>query len=488
MPDAEKIDAPVVITGLAAGGDGVGRLADGCVVFVPFSVPGDQLRIRVVERRKRFARGEIEEILEPGEARTEPRCAVFGECGGCAWQHLEHQAQLAAKAQIIADSIGRIAGLALPGEVILTPSPSAYGYRARTRVLVEGGRVGYRKKHSHRLCAISTCPILTPELDALLAEIAKGPPLADGEWELCSAGGRVRSVRLSEHAGNRLSLDVGPDRVAFSAGVFAQSNGLLIETLVEHVLAAAGRGGQLLELFCGTGLFTLGLARNFDVVVAIESSASAVADLRANLRAAGRDNVEVVEGRVEEVLATRDPHRPAVVVLDPPRPGLAPSAIERLVALEAGRIVYLSCDPATLARDLGILSDHGYVLQRVECIDLFPQTPHIETLVTLEADPAVSDASVLLGREAPVGGRLSKPRPAACPTAPARTVETVHIPSLPGTRRAGCSASTRVEPPADPSPGHAVFSTSKDRATAVCSRPGRVSCCRAPASGSPRLP
>jgi 23S rRNA (uracil1939-C5)-methyltransferase len=380
--------AELRIESLAAGGDGVAHLPDGRVVFVPFTAPGDLVRVRLVETRARFARGRVEEILEAGPARATPVCPVFGSCGGCTWQHVDYAAQLDAKRRILRDAIRRIGGMDEPELGRVLPSPSEYAYRGRTRVRVERGRVGYLRRRSHALCAVSRCPVLVPVLDRRLHEIAAHPPQAQGEWELASGSDEVRACPLGTPGAPRIRLEVGDHRIAVSSGVFAQSNALMLETLVTRVGDAAGRGVLAVELYAGAGLLTVGLAKRFDSVVAVEGDPVAIGDLRANLAEAALDRVEVVAQSVERALPGLAGRSPAVLVLDPPRSGLEPRSADALVAVRAERIVYLSCDPATLARDLAAICAQGYRLQALEGIDLFPQTPHVEALATLERRPS----------------------------------------------------------------------------------------------------
>ena len=376
------------IDDLAAGGDGVGRGPDGRVVFVPFTAPGDRVRVRLTESRARFARARVEALLEPGPQRCDPVCPVFGSCGGCAWQHVAYPAQLAAKARILEDALRRLGGLEPPGPIAVTPSPSAYGYRSRTRVLAQGGRVGYRRRRSHVVCATDRCPVLLPALDQKLHELAQRPPSRDGEWELAWGDGQARAVPLAAPGRQRVSLEVAGERIGISPGVFAQSNSLLLPALAARLLALAGAGGRALELYAGAGCFTLPLARRFQRLVALEASPDAVRDLRANLRAAGIENVEVLAETLEHALerGALGALAPETLVLDPPRAGLPEGAVEALARLAPARVVYLSCDPATLARDLALWRAQGWALRSVEGFDLFPQTPHVEALALLERD------------------------------------------------------------------------------------------------------
>lgn len=377
----------VVIDSLAAGGDGVARAPDGRVVFVPFTAPGDRVRLRVVESRARFLRARVERLLEAGPARTDPVCPAFGSCGGCTWQHVAIGAQLDAKRRIVEAALRHIGGLSFEGEIAITPSPAAYGYRARTRVLRRRGRTGYRRRRSSALHAVSRCPVLCPELDAALHELSHEIPgsaqAPDGEVELAAGEDAVRCACLASSEGApAIELRVLGDRLRISPGVFFQANRSLHDTLAQAVLAAAGRGGQALEVFAGAGFFTLGLSRRFERVTAIESDPAAVADLRHNLERAGRRNVRVVARRLEDAGAELAPAD--ALVLDPPRSGLPTGSAERLAALCASRLVYLSCDPATLARDCARLAGEGYALRAVSAFDLFPQTPHVEVLARLE--------------------------------------------------------------------------------------------------------
>lgn len=376
----------MVIASLAAGGDGVGRLPDGRAVFVPFTAPGDRVRVRVVESRGRFARARVDALLEAGPARAEPVCAVFGSCGGCAWQHVDYAAQLEAKRAILADALRRIGGvedLELPP---IVASPSPYAYRSRARVHLAGGRVGYLRRRSHALCAVSRCPVLVPELEARLRELAARPPVRDGEWELASgAEGGVRAGPVGDRDAGEIRVEVAGRRLGISSGVFAQSNALLLEALVSRVAAAAGGGRLAVELFAGAGLLTLGIAARFERVVAVEGDADAVRDLRRNLALAAPGRALVVGEPVEQALGPLAGLAPEALVLDPPRTGLPRGSAAALAAVLPQRIAYLSCDPATLARDVAELRARGFSLRTVEAFDLFPQTPHVEALATLES-------------------------------------------------------------------------------------------------------
>jgi 23S rRNA (uracil1939-C5)-methyltransferase len=382
----------VEISALAAGGEGVARERSGRVLFVRGGAPGDLVRARVVEVHKRFARAEIGELVRPSALRVEPACAVHGACGGCGWQHLAYPAQLEAKRAILRDALARGAGVALDSlasPVEITPSPDPYGTRGRARLLFADGRVGYRQGRSHALVATRDCPILAPPLARALAQLAADPPSGAGELELaCGDDGAVSvsGARVRGFSERAIALGTSGGDVLVSPRGFFQAHATLRGALAEAVLAAAERGARALELHAGAGFFTLGLAARFGELIAVESDPRAARDLRANLERAGRANVRVLEQRTARALASAGVARfaPDAVVLDPPRVGIGPSEAAALARLAPHRIVHVSCDPATLARDLRVLLGSGYRLASCRGFDLFPQTPHLEALALLE--------------------------------------------------------------------------------------------------------
>lgn len=373
---------------LAAGGEGVAHAPDGRVVFVAASAPGDRVRVRVVEEHPKWLRGEIETLEAPGPGRVEPRCPLVPRCGGCAWQHLAYATQLEAKAEILRDALTRIGGLTLAGEIEVVPSPP-FGYRGRARIGVARGVVGFRRLRSHSLEPAAACPVLVPELERALAALSAQPPARDGEIELCAGDdGRVRAWGPGGllHGEAQLAIDAGAARIAVSPGVFFQGNARVRGALLAAVLEAAGGGARALELCAGAGFFTLGLAERFTEVLAVESSPPAVRDLRRNLDASGTKNVRVECAPLERFLAGSGPADFAAdaVVVDPPRIGLGAALAGQLAAATgAARLVYVSCAPATLARDLAVLDAAGLRLLSVRGFDLFPQTPHVEAIALL---------------------------------------------------------------------------------------------------------
>lgn len=401
--------AVVEVTSLSSAGDGVARLEDGRVVFVAGGVPGDRVALEINEQRKRFVKAEIARILEPGPGRTQPQCAHFGECGGCLWQHVEYDVQLAAKRKSVKDALERIGGVTLEDEIELVPSPSPYGYRGRARLVECEGGVGYRVRGGEGARAVLACPVLVSSAEAVLVargeavREAKGPSGRRArEWvvttgsdgtSIVTPAGTRKKARSEAGAAKRVSIEVAGSRLWVSGDSFVQGNVLLWEALVGAVVSAClgddlGPGARFVELHAGAGFFTLPLAEAGLFGAAIESAPSAVDDLRGNLAVAEKtQSVEVVAGRAE---ARRDLSRrfagADLALVDPPRTGLEKPVREALAENGPRRLVYLSCDPGTLARDLAELTKAGFEVQAVQAFDLFPQTPHVETLVTLERE------------------------------------------------------------------------------------------------------
>ena len=347
------------ITALAAGGDGVGREASGRVVFVPRSAPGDRVRVRLVEEKKQHARGEIVEIVRASGDRVAPPCRHFLEgCGGCAWQHVARPAQLAAKQAITEGALRKLEGLVI--ERIADPCPP-YGWRRRARFHVENGAIGLYAYASRRVIPIASCPQLEPELDAALRAYT---PKSDGELALVR--GHRGDIAIAD-GDERREVELEPGLFAAPAD-FAQASAAGNAALISLARAAVGRGpGRMLELYAGAGNFTRGFREDGWAVTPSDVVAKPLAGFEAGPAA-------VVLARV------RGPFD--VVVLDPPRTGAA-DAIDGIAKLQPPRIVYISCDPATLARDAARLVALGYRAERAWPVDVMPQTAHVEIVLTL---------------------------------------------------------------------------------------------------------
>lgn len=436
----------LTIDKLIYGGDGLARLpADergrGKTVFIPGTLEGEQVEAEILEEKPGFARARLVQVLRPSAQRINPGCPYFSQCGGCHYQHTSYEHQLEIKTAILRETLRRVGKLELNSDVSIHPSPP-WNYRNRTRFQVRSDgefTAGFFEPGSHRVIPVEQCPISSPLINRALAEVwklgrANEIPkelravefFADADDALLQAElfldgqsppktrvalGRELGSRLSaaipEIAGGALYAEslatrrgtlstppetpewqfgeeafryrVGPDNLRVSPGSFFQVNRFLLEPLVNSV--TANRTGEFaLDLYAGVGLFTVALGRAFHHVVAVESSQSSAADLPYNVT----PNTKVVRTSVEEYLAKKlMRQRPDFVTVDPPRAGLGERVARALGTLGAPRITYVSCDPATLARDLVLLKAAGYRIESTHLFDLFPQTYHLETVVDL---------------------------------------------------------------------------------------------------------
>jgi len=364
--------------------------AEKLTVFVPLSVSGDRLRVSIREIKKRAAFAEIVEILEPGEARTKPPCPYFGTCGGCDFQQMSYAAQLDAKVAIIRDCLHRI-GKIEHDDIAIIPSPRELGYRSRARWHIDPNKeaIGYFARDSHDVIDIAACPILTPELEAAFENIRQTTNwelLFDkAEVEAAVGEGREVSVLSTETTDPvaELSFTVNGNQYFYSAETFFQANKFLIGELIDAATEDVS-GQTALDLYCGVGLFTLPLARRSENVIAVEENKKAVEFLKKNAETAQLENVKIVSQAVEKFLAKRVSQRVDFILIDPPRAGTGRDVIPSIAALRPGQISYVSCEPSILARDLRILVDAGYAIEKITALDMFPQTHHVETVVRLQ--------------------------------------------------------------------------------------------------------
>ena len=427
----------LTIEKLIYGGDGLARLpADdhgrGKAVFIPFVLEGERIDARITEQKPGFARAQAEKILRSSPSRVEPRCPYFLRCGGCHYQHAAYEHQLQTKAVILKENLARISRLELDTPLQVHASPP-WNYRNRTRLQIRAERefvLGYYRHNSHTVLPVEECPISSPLINRAIAGIWKL-----GREEKIAA--EVREIELfGDAADQRLLIEVyfnadwpekrfsaladalrsempyvvgvaafripaslhasgappAPEFIAaerhityqtqtdsyrVSAGAFFQTNRQMMDELVSAVTSNIS-GNTALDLYAGVGLFASVLKRNFDRVIAVESSPLSFSDLQYNSPA----NVKSVQAATEQYLE-RSKTRADLVVVDPPRGGLGKSVTAKLAQLGASRLTYVSCDPATLARDLLILKDAGYRIEQAHLLDLFPQTFHIETVLRL---------------------------------------------------------------------------------------------------------
>ena len=405
------------LTDMAYGGAAVGR-HEGRVVFVPYAIAGERVRVEIVEEKKRYAQARFIEVLTPSPDRAQPPCPHFGPgpegpCGGCQWQHIAYPAQVHLKQAILADQLRRIGGFSDLSLLPPVPSPSPWAYRNQARFGVgRDGRLGYRALNSQRLIPIRECHIIDPRLLALFQSLDLEPAGLNGVTlrvgtvteelmlVLEVAGDELPAVEtdlplscvLQFEDGSSVVLvgegdwreEVAGRRFRVSAGSFFQVNTPLAEKLVERVLSTLALTGRetVLEAYSGVGLFTAFLAPHAARVIAMESNPSAVADAQINLDEF--NHIELYQAEAEEVLPVLEVALDAAV-LDPPRTGCAPAVIDALIRLRPSRLVYVSCDPATLARDCRRLAAGGYRLAATQLVDMFPQTYHIESVSLLIA-------------------------------------------------------------------------------------------------------
>ncbi len=410
---------------------------EGKPVFIPFVLPGEMVKAQVVEDKKKFLRATPIEVLERSPERVDPPCQYFTRCGGCHYQQMSHERQFAAKTEILRETLRRLGKIDWQEEIHVHPSPPL-GYRNRAQFKIKTTfatflQVGYYAPGTTALCPVHHCPIVSPTLNRaleVLAQLAaedKLPPalreaevFADDRDEtllltlshvgMSQPGKPVAELLTSQVPGTvsvqfcdlrdgrkqlfgagHLDYRVAGRSYRVSHGSFFQVNRHLLPEMVDVVASegaacpAALQRGLLLDLYAGVGLFSVALAQKFTAVVAVESGEEAARDLSVNLSATG-GTATPTKAAVEEWLP-KCGLKPDLVIVDPPRAGLDPRVTEALSHLRPPQIIYGSCDPSTLARDLGLLSrcfgTAGYRLQELHLLDLFPQTYHIETVAKL---------------------------------------------------------------------------------------------------------
>ena len=364
--------------------------AEALTILVPLAAPGDLLKVRIRELRKRLAFAEIVEILEPGEHRISAPCIYYGTCGGCDFQHLDYRAQLEAKVAMIRDCLHRIGKIDWKEEILIIPSPHQWEYRSRVRLHIDrdSRAVGYYRGDSNEVVDIGRCAVLTP---ALQSAIDQQRETIDWEtlWsditelEAAEADDSISVFSgVTGEASDELTATFLGETYRLSAETFFQGNRFLVEKLIEKAVGDA-TGETALDLYCGVGLFTLPLARRFKKVTGIEESLLAIKFARRNAKLAGHNNIDLVNQPVERYLNADVKKGIDLILLDPPRSGTEKGIISRMASLKPHHISYVSCEPSILARDLRQLRDEGYRIDSITALDLFPQTHHVETVVKL---------------------------------------------------------------------------------------------------------
>jgi 23S rRNA (uracil1939-C5)-methyltransferase len=378
----------VTIERILPGGVGLAH-ADGKTVFVSLSAAGDKVRVRVDREQGTVLFASIIEILEPSPQRIEPPCPYFGRCGGCDFQQLTYEAQLKAKAEIIRDCLHRIARLEVP-QVTVVPSPTPWHYRARATWQLDADQqaMGYYERGSRRVCDVAECAVLVPQLQETLEDVRGNRQNTPVDLKHLDAvvgdSGVSLSPSFDRFQTTELKLNVNEETYSYNAEAFFQVNQSLLPDLIHCALEGA-TGDSALDLYCGVGLFTLPLARRFKKVVGVESNSVATRFAKRNLQHAQLSNASILTANVADWIRSRSVKEGAFefVLLDPPRAGAESAVINGIIDLAPSRIVYVSCDPATLARDLKKLIAQEFEVESVTGFDMFPQTHHVETVVHL---------------------------------------------------------------------------------------------------------
>jgi tRNA/tmRNA/rRNA uracil-C5-methylase (TrmA/RlmC/RlmD family) len=363
----------LTICDIAFGGEGVARLDD-FVVFVPFVGVGEVVETELTEVKKRFARGRLLQVVQASAERVAPRCRYFGQCGGCQYQHLDYPAQLRLKHKQVCDLFVRLGGLDPKRIAPLIPCPQPYGYRNRIMIrsqwdkFKQGLNIGYIRADNRLVVDIEECSIAEPALNERIREVRMHPP---------PRGGLKVVLRIQPEG-----WEVPPDS-------FFQNNFFLLPKLVEVVRGRLQEAGtrHLVDVYCGVGFFSLELADMVESFAGVELDRLAIQAARRNAETRGRANGQFVAGTAEEVLPdllARFTGQMTTVLLDPPRKGCRRETVELLRGANPAQIIYISCNPATMARDLKLLcAENAFGVEQVVPLDMFPQTAHLECVADL---------------------------------------------------------------------------------------------------------
>jgi len=370
----------ITIHDVAFGGEGVGRVDD-FVVFVPFVLTGEVVEAEITEVKKKFARARLVRVLTPSPQRVAPPCPYFGDCGGCQYQHIDYPAQLQLKHKQISDLFERIGGFPAQAIAPVVPCPAPYGYRNRIMIrsqwdkFKQGLNIGFIRADNRLVVDLTECKIAEPALNEQIRHLRAHPP---------------------PKGGIKVVLRVAPEGWDVPRDSFFQNNFFLLPKLVETVRACLQASGSrfLVDLFCGVGFFSLELADLVESYAGVELDQLAIKAARRNAAARNRSNGEFITGRAEDILpglTTRFPAAATTVIIDPPRIGCLPDTLALLRQMRPRQVIYVSCHPATMARDLNILCAEGvFKLAHVVPLDMFPQTAHVECVADLRLDANVS--------------------------------------------------------------------------------------------------
>lgn len=339
------------VNDIAFGGKGVGR-TDGMVVFVPFTIPGETVEVAITRKKKKYAEARLVAVETPSPDRVEPPCPYFEHCGGCAYQHIAYPAQLQIKQEQVAQTVRRVGKVdEVPMRPII-PSPKPYEYRNRIRVHVAGGTTGFYAMGTNELLDIERCVIASPEVNKRLKEL-RSKALPDGDYTVAQRSNRF----------------------------FEQTNPAVAQAMLDAVAELITTGGKLVDAYCGAGFFSRYLRERYDEVVGIEENEYAVEHARKDALPHEHYIAGDVSLHLPDVLAEGS-GAATTLLLDPPAAGVTPRVIDTILAAAPREIIYVSCNPGTLARDLAALGS-SYKLESVTPLDMFPQTAEIEVIVHL---------------------------------------------------------------------------------------------------------
>lgn len=415
------------IEGLSHNGEGVARI-EGKATFIPFAIPGETVDAEITEIRKTYLRARLTEVLQASPDRTEPPCPYYSQCGGCAYQHVSYPRQLQMKRKVVQDALKRIGAIEIEVEPTLgMVYPWRYRNKVEWHIGTLGGRLsmGYFRPGSRELVAVDTCLLISQEMedisrylrdDLANLRVLEGCGITvrqssyDQEIMLVFSGTGVRNIdyaRLLNHreVASIYSLEDGKLQLHYGDSVlkerirdidfeisplaFFQVNPDQTKILVDKILEFGflQPGDSLLDAYCGTGSIALNAAKLVRKVVGVENNRQAIKDAKRNAYANGITNCQFIKGACEAIVPSLDEHFD-VVVLDPPRAGCQRELIDAVIKIEPQRIVYVSCNPATLARDLAIFAQIDYRVATVQPIDMFPQTSHVEVVTLLTRSSA----------------------------------------------------------------------------------------------------
>ena len=393
------------------GGDFLGRMPDNKPIFIPFVLPNETVKVKVTQEKKGYARGSLQEVIDKSNKRIIPPCKYFSLCGGCHYQHMGYQGQLDMKQQVVIEQLARLPGFTEDLVSPIIPSPKQFQYRNNVQFSVnDQGKLGFQAHYSNQIVPVDDCLLLGEQITHAwkMLDLEQFPGLkrihiregihdeimiileSDDFQELpvLELDVPVSVVHLSD--AGKIVL-AGDDHLIYqiknqyfhvSAESFFQINTSQAEKMVDLVTNSLNiKGGKLLELFSGVGLFTRFLAEKFDEVIAVEESPSACGDFAINLDE--YDHINLYQGKVSEIVPQLK-IQPDIILVDPPRSGIDPITMESILSFEPERIIYISCDLSTLSRDLKKILSKNYRLVQVQPVDMFPQTFHIETIVFLE--------------------------------------------------------------------------------------------------------